>query len=355
MVMKATFISTTTLWNSPRSSLGKLQQNLDKANTELTTGRYADVGLALGNRTGDSLSLRQQLSELDALKDSNNLALQRLDTTNSTLDSIRDAATKFRDALAGLPAVNPPVATIKGQAEAYLESFVADLNMAVGGQFIFGGVNTKTKPSAGYDGGTPLSLRNVVQNTFSQPVLAGGFGFPQSSPLVSGITATDMEAFLDGPFKNLFEGTDWESFSSASGQNIQSLISPEVKVETSTNANTAAIRKVAMAYTMIYDLGIESLSPEARDVVIKKAGLVMSDAITDLIQVQTDLGTSKAKIENANDRMEIQKSIFEDRIGKLETVDPAEAKVRVDQLMTQIETAYSLTSQLRQLNLINYL
>jgi len=353
--MKTTFISTTTLWNSPRSSLDKLQQSLTKANTELTTGRYADVGLALGNRTGEALSLRQQLSELEALKDSNNLALQRLDTTTGALDSIREAATEFRDALVGLPVVNPPVSTIKSQAKAYLESLTSDLNISVGGQFIFGGINTKTKPAAGYEGGTPLSTKDAVANVFSQPVASGGFGFPQSSPLVSGISPADMEAFLDGPFKDLFEGAGWETYSSASDQNIQSLVSTTEKVETSTNANTTAMRQIAMAYTMIYDLGIESLSQETRDVVIKKAADVLSGAVTGLIQVQADLGTSQAKVKSANERMDLQASIFQDHIGKLESVDPTEAKVRVDQLMTQIQTSYSLTAQLRQLNLINFL
>lgn len=353
--MKATFISTTTLWNSPRTSLDKLQKNLVKANTELTTGRYADVGLQLGNKTGDSLSLRQQLSELEALTESNNLALQRLESSTAALDSIRETATKFRDALAGLPVGNPPVATIKSEAEAYLESLVSDLNTAVGGQFLFGGINTKTTPVVGYDGGTPLTLRTVVMNTFSQPVATGGFGFPQSSAAVSTISAFDMETFLDGPFTNLFNGADWDTFSNASNQNIQSQISPTEKVDTSTNANTAAMRQIAMAYTMIYDLGIENMNPEARDVVIKKSAEVLSNAVTDLILVQAELGTSESKVNNANERMGLQQSIFKKQVGNLESVDPAEAKVRVDKLMTQIETSFSLTAQLRQLNLINYI
>ena len=78
--MKTTFISTVTLWNSPRSSLDKLQDSLTKANTELTTGRHADVGLALGYKVGEALSLRQQRAEIETLTDSNGLVLQRLKT-----------------------------------------------------------------------------------------------------------------------------------------------------------------------------------------------------------------------------------------------------------------------------------
>jgi len=349
--MKTTFISTVTLWNSPRSSLDKLQDSLVKANTELTTGRHADVGLALGYKVGESLSLRQQRAEIETLTDSNGLVLQRLKTTTAALDSIREDATKFRDALVGLP-LNPPVEIIKGEAEAYMQSLISNLNTSVGGQFVFGGINTKVKPADDYAGGGSPSLKDLVADAFSG---ASGFGFPQDDALVSGITADDMEDFLDGAFKDLFEGPDWGALSNASDQNIQSLISPLEKVETSANANALPMRQIAMAYTMIFDLGIESLSPATRNVVINKAIGVLSTAISGVIGVQADIGTAQAKTERANERMDLQKSIFEERIGQLEAVDPAEAKVRVDQLMTQIQTSYSLTAQLKQLSLINYL
>lgn len=352
--MKTTFISTVTLWNSPRSSLDKLQVSLAKANTELTTGRHADVGLALGYKVGESLSLRQQRAEIGTLTDSNGLVIQRLKTTTAALDSIRDDATKFRDALVGLP-FNPPVEIIKGEAESYMQSLISNLNTSVGGQFVFGGINTKMKPADGFASGGPPSLKDLVAGAFSAPTGADGFGFPQNDPLVSGITADDMEAFLDGPFKQIFEGPGWNALSNASDQNIQSLISPLEKVETSTNANTPPMRQIAMAYTMIFDLGIESLSSATRNVVIKKAIDVLSTAISGVIGVQADVGTAHAKTERANERMDLQKSIFEERIGQLEAVDPTEAKVRVDQLMTQIQTSYSLTAQLKQLSLINYL
>ena len=97
------------------------------------------------------------------------------------------------------------------------------------------------------------------------------------------------------------------------------------------------------------------LSAETRDVVIGKAIEILSTAVSGIIDVQAEIGTSHAKAESANERMDLQKSIFEERIGKLEAVDPAEAKVRVDQLVTQIQSSYSLTAQLKQLSLINYI
>ena len=71
--------------------------------------------------------------------------------------------------------------------------------------------------------------------------------------------------------------------------------------------------------------------------------------------MQAKLGTAQEKVEQANERMSLQKDILDEKITHLEAVDPAEAKIRVDQLMTQIQTSYSLTAQLKSLSLINFI
>jgi flagellin-like hook-associated protein FlgL len=71
--------------------------------------------------------------------------------------------------------------------------------------------------------------------------------------------------------------------------------------------------------------------------------------------MQSKLGAVQEKVEEADERMSLQKDIFDAKIIHLEAVDPAEAKVRVDRLMTQIQTSYSLTAQLKSMSLINYL
>jgi flagellar hook-associated protein 3 FlgL len=53
--------------------------------------------------------------------------------------------------------------------------------------------------------------------------------------------------------------------------------------------------------------------------------------------------------------MSLQKDILDEKITHLEAVDPAEAKIRIDQLSTQLQTSYSLTAQLKNLSLINFI
>ena len=63
----------------------------------------------------------------------------------------------------------------------------------------------------------------------------------------------------------------------------------------------------------------------------------------------------QSSVRSANQTMSIQQVFFDSQIRTLEYVDSVEAATRVNSLMTQIETAYTLTSRLNRLTLSNYL
>ncbi|MEZ0169662.1 flagellar hook-associated family protein [Microvirga sp. TS319] len=344
--MKTTFISTTTLWNSPRSTLDKLQSELVKANKEVVTGRHMDVGLALGRKTGKSLSLRQERSTLDTLTDSNATATLRLKSTSAGLDQVRTVADSLKDALVGLHVGSQDVPLIVSQAKAGLNKLISTLNENNGGQYLFGGVNSKVQPLNDYEAGPKAAIDAAFLEFFK---------FPQSDPKVAEITPDEMQAFLDGPLAKMF-ADDWQgTWSHASEQNIQSLISPTERVKTSATADETGFRKLAMGYTMIIELGIAGLGDQTRDYLLTRVIGTLGEGVSDVTEVQADLGTAQQKIDQANERMSLQKTFLDERITNYEAVDPAEAKVRVDQLSTQIQMSYSLTSQINQLSLIKFI
>ncbi|WP_201829868.1 flagellar hook-associated family protein [Microvirga zambiensis] len=353
--MRTTFVSTMSLWNSSKSTLDKLQTNLIKANKELVSGRESDVGLKLGYKTGKTLSLRQDRAELDALTDSNATALLRIKSATTGLNQIRTNADKFRDALIATPIGESSIAALKYQAQVNLAGAISSLNSSTGDQFIFGGLNSQKKPLNDYFGNPAPSAAKAATDAAFAAAPPLGFGMAQDAAGVSAITPDQMTAFLDGPFADLFKGTDWQNWSSASSENVQSRISPQEKIETSVNANDEAFQKLTMAYTMILDLGIDNLNAETRAVLVNRVVETLSDSTTGLTGIQSKIGAAQEKIEQANERMSLQKDILDEKVTHLEAVDPAEAKIRVDQLMTQIQTSYSLTAQLKGLNLINYI
>src|SRR3712207_2362913 len=123
--MKTTFISSTTLWNSPRSTLDKMQSELVKTNKELVTGRSFDVGLRLGYRTGEAISLRQERAEIDSIIDGNISVKLRLDSSTATLTQLRTAANDFMDSLIATPVVDSNMTVVKYRAEANLNNLIA--------------------------------------------------------------------------------------------------------------------------------------------------------------------------------------------------------------------------------------
>lgn len=349
--MKTTSISTFAITNATREARVNLQVKLAQGQKETTTARHADVGLSLGYLTQRTVSLRQDLDRLSTFKDSNSVASSRLELSQTTLEGIGDAAQEFVKTLNAARSARSSAGVAITDAKAKLTNLVASLNTAVNGAYIFAGVNTDVKPVAEYFGTPPSAGRVAVETAFISE-----FGVPQGDPGASGITSAQMESFLNTTFGDLFGAADWTTtWSSASDQNITSRISTNERIETSANANAEAFRGIAAAYTMISNLGIEELNPDAYLAVVDKALAVVGQAISDLTQLRAGLGTSEERIKSANDRIDIQVTLVKEHITLLEGVDPYEAQANVNALLTQIETAYALTARLQNLSLINHI
>lgn len=349
--MKTTSISTLAITNATREARVNLQVKLAEKQKEATSARHADVGLSLGYLTQRTVSLRQDMDRLSTFKDSNSVAASRLELSQTTLEGLADSAQDFLATLNAARSARSSAGVAITDAKARLTSFTAGMNTAVNGAYIFAGVNTDVKPVAEYDTNPPSLAKQAVDSAF-----LAEFGVAQSDPGTAAITGAQMNTFLDTTFSNLFDSASWTTtWSSASDQNISSRISTNERIETSANANADPFRGLASVYTMISDLGIEDLSPEAYDAVIDKAIKVVGQSISDLTELRAGLGTSEERIKAANDRIDIQVTLMKEHITTLEGVDPYEATANVNALLTQIETAYSLTSRLQNLSLINYI
>ncbi len=212
-------------------------------------------------------------------------------------------------------------------------------------------MNSDVKPVTDYfDTPTPANRQAVADAFFTQ------FGITQSDPAAANISASDMQAFLDGPFAALFDDPAWgDDWSSASNQNVRSRISTSETIDSSTNANETAFRKLAQAYTMVADLGIQNLSQPAFETVINQATKIVNEAVQDLGDLQSQLGVAEQRVKDASDRMSLQLDIMTTQVKTLEGVDPNEAATRVSQLLTQIETSYALTAHIMGLSILDYL
>ncbi|KQO51578.1 flagellar hook-associated family protein [Methylobacterium sp. Leaf85] len=345
--MRTNAISTLSLWNAPRTGVARMQAELARANEEVVTGRYADVGLQLGSRTGQTIGLRQKIAELAALRDGNGPTAMRLATAQAALKQIQSAADDTLKVLNGVPS-NQRAALVKQAASTQLAAMTAALNTSVGGQFVFGGTNTGQPPVSG--------TAATAASASVDAALMARYGVPQANLVLGSITGGEMSAFLDNEFATQFDAAHWSAgWSSAGSQPLTSRISLTETVPSSASANAEPLRKLAMAYTLASALDLTKLSPDAQSVATDRIVGLLGEASGGLIGMQADLGRSEAAITDANTRLDSQKALITTRIGDMEGVDTAETKTRIDHLTTQIQISYALTSQLRQLSLVSYL
>ena len=354
--MRTNYISTASFLNTPRASMNRLQSDLNKANYESTNeGRYADVGLQLGYRTGLTLDFRQGLDDIDAQVQRNSLTSARLDSTYQVLNQARLDGEAFLSTVMPGRLTGDSASTVSQAAAAKLTALTSQLNSSTGGQYLFGGINSSQTPIVNFD---TTSVTPSPKDAFLQ-AFQTAFGFaPGTQPQSGTITAAQMQTFLadGGPFASLFSDTQWKAtWSKASDTPIQSEIASNETVNTSVTANAQPLRQLAMLYTLGSSIGLSSLSLGTQEVVYDKMRSLAASATWGITGIQADVGNVQARIKAIGERMDIKKTILSTGVKNFEYGDWAEAGSRVKSLTAQMEVAYSLTNQVNKLNLFDYI
>jgi flagellar hook-associated protein 3 FlgL len=118
--------------------------------------------------------------------------------------------------------------------------------------------------------------------------------------LASGISAANMQTFLDTTLQTEFDDPAWgANWSTADNQVMRSRISTTQTIDTSATANDPAFRKLAKAYTMLSDLGT-NFNQAAFQALIDTALVGIGDAINDLAEVGARLGTAQQQTANGS-------------------------------------------------------
>ena len=342
--MKVSFVSSQAISQAMRYQMQRMQSELVQANKEVVSLRVADVGLALGARSGVSVSLHREMERLSGLTDSNKLAASRLEATQLALSDLTKGAqgllADFVTASTG--STEPRLA--QSQAQSVLSMMTSVLNANLNGEHLFAGINTDVTPIA--DFADPASPNRVaLEDAFAT--------YPFVDP--ANVTQAEMDAFI-ASVENQFLGADWNTlWSTATDQQITSRITLTETAQTSVSANIPGVRKLAMAAALVAVVYDADLSKEARDATMQSAMKLLGQAIGDLVSQQSITGIVEQRIERANERMSMQIDLFDKTLNNLEGVDPYEASTRVSGLMAQIELSYSLTSRLQQMSLLKFL
>jgi flagellar hook-associated protein 3 FlgL len=350
--MKTSFISNLAMQNAMRLTIGRGQNEIQKLNTEIVTGRYADIGLALGAKASNSVTLNRDVTRLNGILDSNALVTQRLAASQSALDLMSASAQQMMEAFIAVNGSDDANRLLIAQrdVETALGAFTIAGNTSSNGEYLFSGINTNTRPLEDY-----LSAGSAPKAAFDATFL-GHFGFTQNDPAAAGITVAQMNNFISTVLEPAFTGAAWKTdWSSASDTNVTSRILKNEVVESSTNANSDGMRSFALAAVLGVELLKSPISAEVRTAVNASAIKYAGKAVTGIDNQRSELGVSQNRITKANTALEAQLRIITLHLGDVEGVDAYEASTRMNSLLAQVETSYKLTARIQQMSLTNYL
>jgi flagellar hook-associated protein 3 FlgL len=188
------YISTQSISSSMRQSILRMQSELAASQTEIATGNYADIGLTLGSRTGDSVSLQAENSLLQTITNTNQTVTTRLDTTQTILSGLRTSAQTLLNSLIEGTGSNTNASSIQASGQSDLQGLISGLNSTLSGDFIFAGTNTSKQPVTDYYA-TPAPNKSAVDSAY-----LAAFGMSQTSAGVSTISCANMQTFLNTQF-----------------------------------------------------------------------------------------------------------------------------------------------------------
>lgn len=344
-------VSSLYLWRTTAKPIADLQSSLVSAQTEASTGRFADIGTALGAKTSLSIDLRNVFNRTTVEIEQNGLAASELDVVQNGLTNLVDVAHSFVSTIVGSRNALNGQAQVKDTAKHALAQMQNILNSTQNGKALFGGINSDAAPLADY-----LSTPSSPAMAAVDAAFLTQFGITQTDPGVANITAAQMDSFLNGPFADLFNSTNWSAnWSTASSQNSKARVDDNLKVDIATNANDSAFRNMAMAFTMVFELGAGSLNQAAFEKLVDRAATIASIAATATTNIAGKLGNVQKLLVDQKTRLNQRNDTITQQLQRLEGVDQAEVATRINMLMTQLETSYSLTARINKLSLLNYL
>ena len=352
--MKASFVSNMSLQNAMRITVSRAQKEMLQLQEETVTGRHADVGATLGAKTARTLNLHRDLQRMESLKSTNALTTQRLAASQEALGAMSEAANGAMEVLIALSGITTDdqlelARTNIGNA---LSTFTSAANTSFSGEYLFAGINSDVIPFKDYFAGAPASDAKAAFDS----AFFTHFGFSQTDPAVGDITPGQMSAFIAGLETEFLDDPYWQAnWSTASDENMQSRVSAAETVQSSTNTNARGMRHMALGLVLGQELLALGISEETRRTVSDAAIDYMGRAVSGIDSERSKLGISESRVTQANVSLNAQITILGTSIKDMEGIDTYEAATRVTTLESQLSLAYTLTSRIQNLSLLNYL
>jgi len=320
-----------------RRTIADLRQQADTARIATVTGRFADLTAEREGRVGELMQIEKSIADLKGYGEAIALSEARAETMQRTLGRLTALSQSLTDTAELLltNGTTDNLANLSTQARGDFESLVAALNVDFAGRALF----------AGDDAGGAALLDAPSIIAASVPVLEAGATAPAAY--------ADLEAeFLDPG--GLLDTTFYQG--GAGGAPLTE-VAPGERIDYGVKADEAPMRRVLLnvaALGAAFDLSNAIPDVNRRDLV-SRASAGLRNAITQVISVQSRLGSAEGRIADIKARNLATEAALSIRFNELAGADNYSEAVRLSALESQLETAFATTARLANLSLANFL
>ena len=346
--MKASYVSSYSVNLALRSSTARLQASLPNLQQEMVTGLHADSGMSLGSQTATLATVKNDITNIERLYDTNNRVMTRMSMAQSGLDQLNTLAQEVVNAIGLTLGDDSQKDAVATSAQNAVMELTTVLNRQADGIYLFAGDNADTAPLIEYEGTALQAAFDTAFQTY--------FGFPKTDAAAAGITAAQVNDFITTVAEPLFTGAGWTTNVSSASDTLQrARVEDGLTVDVSVSANEDAFQQIAIGSILASEFYQTEIGGEGLFAVGEYAAETVATAISGLTKIQGQLGLREERVARANDSLSVQKDLFETYVVDLDGVDAYQAAIKLNTLITQIEVSYSVTSRIQNLSLIQFL
>lgn len=311
-----------------------LKLEMQRASTEVTTGKAADPGLDLRGDFRALAGIDSALGRLQGYRSANAEASMRATAMQTAIGTISEYADSLSGTLltAASSGTTSQIDTAARQAQSDLGSVIGTLNARFADRSLFAGTAPRTAPLPDADSwfaSLQASLGPVATAADVVTAIDAWFAAP------TGFAATYQGGSATEPVD----------------------IAPGEEADLDVRANDPAIRSTlrGLAMSALLNTGVLSGNPGERIALARQSAEALLTSANDRTYLAARVGLDEKRIAAAATRNANEETALGLARNALVEADPYEAVTRLEAAETQLKSLYSITARLSRLSLVDYI
>lgn len=313
------------------------QARMSALQIQASSGRAGETYADIASGSGQALRLENSYIRYKRYQDNIAAANLRLDDLESAVSGIQDLATKFRTLMTGAASTgNYDAGNTSAQVTDMMQQLQALLNKQSGGQYIFSGTLTDTRPVDISRWGAPMP----VPTNYNAPAAYTVPAFPA--------TPTNFPVTIAANTTS-----DYFGYFTANTQSATVRADDNLNISYGLTAADPAFAKLFYAMQVAATAG-SAPAAEQKDR-INGALSIMDGVVNSLANMRSSIGSKGNLLDATSKKHGDYLSKVEGLVNDIESADVTSVMAKLSAEQTQLQASYMTISKINEVSLVNYL